>query len=250
MSINDKIFFRISGNERGIYATGTIVSLPFKKPDRFGEWKVKVRFDGLVDPPVLRSETAKISVLKSFRPLVGAEATNFMVPFSIARKIEQLIKTDNRVVRKLKKGVEILPPLKKVTYKEPLTETTGKRVKHRKPSQEQIRKVEQAAVEFAMRFFFNEGLSLSDDCQQKGVGYDFVFADSNRRLHVEVKGVSGSKIDFNLTPKELKCAKHDREWKLFVVTDAISVPKAKLFSGRDLLAKAKSIEPSQYRVTF
>ena len=91
---------------------------------------------------------------------------------------------------------------------------------------------------------------MIDDCQQKGVGYDFVFANRRKRLHVEVKGVSGSKIDFNLTLKELKCAKYDREWKLFVVTDALVAPKATLFSGKELIVKAKSIEPSQYRVTF
>ena len=250
MSVGDKIFFRISGNNKGLYATGTISSLPFRKSDRFGDWKVKVRFDGLVDPPLLRSETAKISALKNFRPLVGAEATNFKVPASIARKIEQLIKTENRVIREVKEGVEILPPLKIVPYKKPLDETNDHRGTRRKPSQEQIRKVEQAAVKVAIEFFFKKGLSMVDDCQQKGVGYDFIFANRKKRLHVEVKGVSGSKIDFNLTPKELKCAKNDREWKLLVVTDALVAPKIKMFSGKELIAKAKSIEPSQYRVKF
>ena len=250
MSVGDKIFFRISGNKKGIYAIGTINSLPFRKSDTFGDWKVKLRFDGLVDPPLLRSETAKISALKNFRPLVGAEATNFKVPVSIARKIEQLLKTENRAIREVRKGVEILPPLKNVPYKESLAKKNNQRGKRQKPSQEQIRKVEQAAVKAAMKFFFKEGLSMVDDCQQKGVGYDFIFANKKKRLHVEVKGVSGSKIDFNLTPKELRCAKNDREWKLLVVTDALVAPKAILFSGKELIAKAKSIEPSQYRVTF
>lgn len=250
MSVGDKIFFRISGNKKGLYATGTISSLPFLKSDEFGNWKVKLRFDGLIDPPLLRSETAKILSLKNFRPLVGAEGTNFKVPVSIARKIEQLIKTENRVIREIKRGVEILPPLKNVPHKVPPADISDNRGKRRKPSQEQIRRVEQAAVTVAMKYFFKEGLSMIEDCQQKGVGYDFVFADKKERLHVEVKGVSGSKIDFNLTPKELKCAKNDRKWKLLVVTDALIAPKAKLFSGKELLAKAKAIEPSQYRVTF
>ena len=250
MSVGDKIFFRISGTKKGIYATGAISSLPFRKSDRFGDWKVKVRFDGLLDPPLLRSETAKILALKNFRPLVGAEATNFKVPVSIANKIEQLMKADNRVIRVVKKGVESLPPLKNVPYKEPLDETNDKRGYRRKPSQEQIRKVEQAAVKVAIKFFFKEGLSMVDDCQQKGVGYDFVFANRKKRIHVEVKGVSGSKIDFNLTPKELKCAKNDGKWKLLVVTEALIAPKVRLLSGKELIAKVKSIEPSQYRVTF
>jgi hypothetical protein len=48
----------------------------------------------------------------------------------------------------------------------------------------------------------------------------------------------------------LKCAKNDGKWKLLVVTDALIAPKVKLLSGKELLAKAKAIEPTQYRVTF
>ena len=250
MSVGDKIYFRISGRKKGLYATGTIKSLPFRKSDTFGDWKVKVRFDGLIDPPLLRSETAKISALKNFRPLVGAEGTNFKVPISTASKIEKLLNSRNRVIREVKRGVEILPPLKRVSYKEARNETDDKRGSRRKPSQEQIRKVEQAAVNVAIKFFFKEGLWMIEDCQQKGVGYDFVFGNRKKRLHVEVKGVSGSKIDFNLTPKELKCARNDREWKLLVVTNALKVPKVRLISGKKLIAEAKSIEPSQYRVTL
>ena len=116
-----------------------------------------MRFDGLVDPPLLRSETEKIATLRNFRPLVGVERTNFKVPLSIARKIEQLIKTENRVIREVKKGVEILPPLKIVPYKKPLDETNDHRGTRRKPSQEQIRKVEQAAVKVAIEFFLRKG---------------------------------------------------------------------------------------------
>ena len=249
MSIGDKIYFRISGTKKGLYATGTIKSLPEASSDEFGDWRVKVRFDGLLDPPIFRTETEKISELRNFRPLVGAEATNFKVPVAIARKIEKLIFSDHRVVRKIQKGVEILPPLGKITYK-PEVKPISKKGTRSKPSQEQIRKVEQAAVTIAMKYFFKEGLSMIEDCQQKGVGYDFVFGNARKRLHVEVKGVSGSKIDFNLTPKELKCAKNDGKWKLLVVTDALLAPKVKLLSGKELLAKAKAIEPTQYRVTF
>jgi len=249
MSIGDKIYFRISGAKKGLYATGTIKSLPKPSSDEFGDWRVKVRFDGLLDPPIFRTETEKISELRDFRALVGAEATNFKVPVTIAQKIEKLIASDHRVIRKIEKGVKILPTLGKITY-QPEVQPNSKKGTRSKPSQEQIRKVEQAAITAAMKYFFKEGLSMIDDCQQKGIGYDFVFANERKRLHVEVKGVSGSKIDFNLTPKELKCAKNDGKWKLLVVTDALIAPKVKLLSGKELLAKAKAIEPTQYRVTF
>lgn len=246
MAVGDKIFFRISGTKKGIYATGTIRSLPFKKSDIFGDWKVKVQFDGLIDPPLLRTETEKIGKLKNFRPLVGAEGTNFKVPASISEVIEKLIKRDFRVIRKVQKGVEIFPSSKTVTYKEP----EDKKRERRKSSQEHIRKVEEAGVKAARGYFFKRGLIMKEDCQIKGVGYDFVFANKKERMHVEVKGVSGSQIDFNLTPKELKCAKSDNKWKLLVVTDALTSPKVKLIGGRELITKAKAIEPTQYRVTF
>ena len=246
MSVGDKIFFRISGTKKGIYATGTIRSLPVLASSQFGEWQVGVTFDGLLDPPLLRSETAKIKSLKNFRPLVGAEATNFKVPTSIAETINRLINRDGRVVRNIHKGVEILPKLKKVRYKVPEADKSERR----KKSQAHIRVVEQAGVTAAIKYFFKLGLSMKEDCQQKGVGYDFIFAYKIQRMHVEVKGVSGSKIDFNLTPKELKCAKNDGKWKLLVVTDALIAPKVRLFTGKELIAKAKAIEPTQYRVTF
>ncbi len=211
---------------------------------------MKVKFDGLLDPPIFRTETENIAELRDFRPLVGAEATNFKVPFAIAQKIEKLIASDFRVVRKIQKGVEILPPLGKITYKEPKDKPNDKKGTRSKPSQEQIRKVEQAAVKAAAKYFFKQGLFMVDDCQQKGIGYDFVFEKGEKRLHVEVKGVSGSQIDFNLTPKEFMCAKIDRKWQLLVVTDALTSPKVKLLNGKELMAQAKAIEPTQYRVTF
>ena len=246
MAVNDKIFFRLSGLKKGIYAIGTIKSLPFPSKDEFGKLKVRIQFDGLIDPPLLRDETEKIRLLKNFRALRGAEGTNFKVPTSVGTAIEELIRRDPRVVRKIKRGVSLLPPLKSVEYKEPVN--TG--IKRRHQSQAHIREVEQAGVEAAIRYFFKLGLSMEEDCQLKGVGYDFVFANKEQRIHVEVKGISGSKIDFNLTPKELRCAKNDRVWKLLVVTDALVAPKVRLFSGKELIVKAKSIEPSQYRVTF
>jgi len=246
MAVDDKIFFRISGAKKGIYALGTIKSLPYKSKDEFGDWKVRVQFDGLIDPPLLRTETEKSKLLKNFRPLKGAEATNFKVPTSIGDAIEKLIRREPRVVRKIKKGVSILPPLKSIGYKDPET----KKGKRQPKSQAHIRKVEQSAIDSAVKYMFTIGFSVCEDCQLKGSGYDFVFASKTAKMHVEVKGVSGSKIDFNLTPKELKLAKNDTKWKLLVVTDALTSPTISLIDGKELISKAKVIEPTQYRVIF
>ena len=243
MKIGDKIFFRISGSRKGIYATGSIESSPYRRTDQFGDWKVKIKFDGLIDPPILREETDKLSTLKNFRPLKGAEATNFKVPNTIGIQIEKLIQGKGRVLRKVEKGVRILPPVKKIVYKE-----TPKKSDKRPPqTQEHIRKVEQAAIDAALKYFFKQGYALTQDCQLKGVGYDLTFEKNQKELHVEVKGVSGIAIDFNLTPKELKCAKSDARWRVLVITNALKAPEASLFTGEELLDRAK-IEATQYRV--
>ena len=243
MKKGDKIFFRISGSKKGIYAIGTIESAPYPEIDQFGEWNVKIKFDALIDPPLLRTETDQISSLKNFRPLKGAEATNFIVPTSIGMQLERLIRGKGRVLRQIEKGVHILPAVKHVEFKESKSKS-GKRVPQ---TQEHIRKVEQAAIGVALTYFFERGYSFVDDCQLKGVGYDLLFAKGQEKLHVEVKGVSGREIDFNLTPKEFKCAKEDTRWRVLVVTNALTAPSAALFKGRELLERAK-IEATQYRV--
>jgi len=243
MKKGDKIFFRISGSKKGIYAIGTIESAPYPEKDQFGEWNVKVNFDALIDPPLLRTETDKISSLKNFRPLKGAEATNFKVPPSIGMQLEKLIKSKGRVLRKIEKGVHILPAVKHVEFKESKRKS-GKRVPQ---TQEHIRKVEQAAIGVALTYFFERGYSFIDDCQLKGVGYDLLFAKGQEKLHVEVKGVSGREVDFNLTPKEFKCAKEDARWRVLVITNALTAPSVSLFKGRELLERAK-IEATHYRV--
>jgi len=243
MKKGDKIFFRVSGSRKGIYAIGSIESSPYRKKDQFGDWNVKIKFDGLIDPPILREETDKLSTLKNFRPLKGAEATNFIVPDSIGTKIEKLINREGRVLRKVEKGVRIIPPAKEIVYKEP----KNKGHKRVPQTQEHIRKVEQAAIDSALGFFFKQGFTLTQDCQLLGIGYDLVFEKNREKMHVEVKGVSGNAIDFNLTPKELKCAQNDLRWRVLVITDALTKPSATIFTGRELLERAK-IEATQYRV--
>jgi hypothetical protein len=57
------------------------------------------------------------------------------------------------------------------------------------------------------------------------VGYDLRFEKAARTLKVEVKGVQGAKLHFNLTPKEFWRAETDPAWVLIAVTSVLS-PKA------------------------
>ncbi|MCG3771892.1 MAG: hypothetical protein JW384_03089 [Nitrosomonadaceae bacterium] len=96
MHPNDMVYFRISGPQAGLYGVGTILSECYESPDDFGDWKVDVRYDRLIDPPLLRSETNTILQLKEFAPLTGRQASNFPVPDDIAMEIELLIQSPSR----------------------------------------------------------------------------------------------------------------------------------------------------------
>ena len=99
------------------------------------------------------------------------------------------------------------------------------------------RLVERAAIKKATQHLEDRGyrvVSRERDC----VGYDLEASRAKNQLHVEVKGVSGTGLQFPITKNEVKRAESDRDFLLIVVTQARS-PKAKLrkFRGRDFKLK-------------
>jgi len=93
MQPGDKIFFRISGDDAGIYGVGTVLTSCYEAPNEFGGWKVDVRYDELITPPLLSDEIKGIQSLKTFKPLLGQQGTNFRIPNEIASEIEKRIST-------------------------------------------------------------------------------------------------------------------------------------------------------------
>ena len=96
MQPEDIVYFRISGKHAGLYGVGTILTECYESPDDFGDWKVDVRYDRLIDPPLLKAETDCIQILKDFAPLSGREATNFRVPEDVAIELEVLLQSPLR----------------------------------------------------------------------------------------------------------------------------------------------------------
>lgn len=83
------------------------------------------------------------------------------------------------------------------------------------------RKVEAAAVKFATAQLEAEGYTVASRESEK-VGYDLEAKKRGSVLHVEVKGVSGSLVQFPITANEVKCGESDAAFRLFVVTGATS----------------------------
>ena len=98
------------------------------------------------------------------------------------------------------------------------------------------RKVEVAAVKFATAQLEAEGYTVISRENEK-IGYDLEAKKRGSVLHVEVKGVSGSIVQFPITTGEVRCGESDPTWHLFVVTGATSKsPVLHRFTWREFVA--------------
>lgn len=88
--------------------------------------------------------------------------------------------------------------------------------------QNTMRIVEKRAIEYATRALRDAGWTLVLDRQRDGVGYDLEFQRRARTLKVEVKGIQGASVIFNLTRKEWWRAMSDPNWILIAVTRVLS----------------------------
>jgi len=88
-------------------------------------------------------------------------------------------------------------------------------------SHEESRKVEQAAIRRVWDWFKGEGWHVKDRQKDK-CGYDLLCTKGNKVRRVEVKGVSGSEIQFIITRNEVEQARTDPSFLLSVVVEALS----------------------------
>jgi hypothetical protein len=98
------------------------------------------------------------------------------------------------------------------------------------------RRVERAAVEAVKRYFKRKDYTVRSREQEK-CGYDLEVRNGRSTLHVEVKGVSNGSLAFPITEGEVRCAKTDPQFRLAVVTEALTVKHRKihLYSGQQFV---------------
>ena len=109
---------------------------------------------------------------------------------------------------------------------------------------------EERAVAIAIESLGRSDWKVERDCQDAGVGYDLLLAKGARHLKVEVKGIRGPRLAFNLTPKELWRAETDDEFVVFAVTSVLS-PRdflPNLLTRDKVLAATRVV--TGYRVTM
>jgi hypothetical protein len=110
------------------------------------------------------------------------------------------------------------------------------------------KEVEHAAIKEAKRILIADGFAVKSREPEK-IGYDLDASKGELVLHVEVKGVSGTTLQFPITQGEVKRASTDPSFRLIAVTNALSKPVVVSFDGKQLLTKF-SLTPLQYMATF
>jgi hypothetical protein len=109
---------------------------------------------------------------------------------------------------------------------------------------EQNRKVEKAAIQHVRATYEAAGYAITS-VEAARCGWDLTAVKGNEELHVEVKGVAGSLVQFFLTANEHKTALADSDWLLVVVTDALGDPGWCQLDGP---AAASYAEPALFQV--
>lgn len=109
---------------------------------------------------------------------------------------------------------------------------------------------EERAVELATAALRADGWAVHADKQLAGVGYDLEFVRGARVIKVEIKGIQGPDLAFNLTPKELWRAETDPHWVVIAVTSVLSPASyAVRLVTRDAVARAAKVVTG-YRLTL
>ncbi len=100
----DRIYFFLSGDQAGIYAVGRMTSTAYRaeEANEFGDWKVDLVFEWLVEPPLLRNpDIAADAILAGFGPLMGRMGTNFPIPPSVVARLEGVLAPRLKPVKSL-----------------------------------------------------------------------------------------------------------------------------------------------------
>lgn len=110
------------------------------------------------------------------------------------------------------------------------------------------RYAEQRAVHVARVYLARQGWKLHRDCQKLGIGYDLEYRKEGSVRHVEVKGIQGGRLIFNLTALEWARVLEDPNFVVIAVTGLLHPADMKIHVvARDRLAAAAR-KATQYRI--
>nr|WP_232530762.1 DUF3883 domain-containing protein [Microlunatus antarcticus] len=129
-------------------------------------------------------------------------------------------------------------------------ENTERRAARGKARQALDKYIERRAVHVAKVYLANQGWRLHRDCQKLGVGYDLEFRKGDSSLNVEVKGIQGSSLSFNMTALEWARVVNDPDFIVIAVTGVIQATTTQVhILTRDRLAAGER-RVVQYRMNL
>lgn len=103
--------------------------------------------------------------------------------------------------------------------------TGGKGGRRGKPNHAHNAAVEAAAVDVVWKYYEAAGYTV-DSVETENLGWDLQAKKGKSVLNIEVKGVSGSSIYFELTPNEYsKLQQHANKYRVCVVCEALNAPR-------------------------
>jgi hypothetical protein len=115
------------------------------------------------------------------------------------------------------------------------------------PTNEHIRKVEKAAIDFVWKSFENRGYRIKN-LQDAHLGYDLEAVRGRTKLLLEVKGTAGETPYAYVTSNELATALgvSRNDWRMCLVVGALSSPKMSVLDAQSFLDRF-TLEPICYR---
>ena len=121
-------------------------------------------------------------------------------------------------------------------------------------SRQSIRKLdkqtETQAVEIALAYLNSQGWELLHDNQFDGVGYDFEFIKDGQSLLIEIKGIRGSNLEFNMTAREFFVCSNKENFRLIAVTNTLKENDYKIhvLCRSDIIQMRRRV--TQYRLSL
>ena len=111
-------------------------------------------------------------------------------------------------------------------YEKNMGKTHSKKPKNINQEQKQL--VEKGAIEEAFRYYEDSGYEVIS-VEKDNYGWDLEATQNDRKLLIEVKGLSGEKLKVGLTPNEYAAFKKENDYILCIVTQA-HLDSRKLYS--------------------
>ena len=127
------------------------------------------------------------------------------------------------------------------------TDDSVKNPAHGRRNRELDKLTEERAIHIVRHELHRKGWELVQDHQKKGSGFDLEYRRASEHAFVEVKGIRGSELTFNMTSKEWAMAIANRDYFVIAVTNVLTESHSTFILGQEKLFELVRT-PTQFRL--